>query len=224
MPASREDWERVGALLIDRRIEISPRYANRRVFAEETSLNWRMLHDAEHGKRATFKPETVRAFETAYRLVPGSLRRSLDGGPLEPAAEPARPLAPLRAAVPFPAAGTAKYEVADKLLTWLLDRYKGNEVVRAMGAQRGTDAGIRVVEILRFLKDPELDREVLAWLLSLGLDDDAARVLKALGAQGGKRELMRITEILEFLGWRPPEMEARNGTAGLTAPEEFAKI
>lgn len=96
MPASREDWGRVGALLIERRIGISPRYANRRAFADDTGMNWRMLYDAENGKRATFKPETVRAFEAAYRLAPGSLERTLAGGPLEPApAPPPRP-APVR--------------------------------------------------------------------------------------------------------------------------------
>jgi hypothetical protein len=91
MPASREDWERAGPMLAARRIQISARYANRRAFAEDTGLNWRTLYDAEYGRRATFKPETVRAFEVAYRLVPGSMERTLAGGDLEPMPAPARP-------------------------------------------------------------------------------------------------------------------------------------
>lgn len=88
MAASREDWERVGHLLAERRVQISPRYANRRAFADETGVNWRTLYDAEYGKRATFGRGTIRAFETAYQLVPGSLDRTLAGGPLEPADVP----------------------------------------------------------------------------------------------------------------------------------------
>jgi len=143
MPASREDWERVGALLIDRRIEISPRYANRRAFAAETGLNWRTLYDAEHGKRATFKPQTVRAFEAAYRLVPGSLVRALAGGGLEPLSERA---GPALAAAPPP--GPCSRE--EELLDHYLDRYRDDPAVRALADQPGRPAALRLADVLMY--------------------------------------------------------------------------
>lgn len=82
--ASRSAWERVGPMLAARRAQISPRYANRQAFADERGVRWRTLHDAEMAKRANFKAVTLRAFEAAYMLVPGSLDRTLAGGPLEP--------------------------------------------------------------------------------------------------------------------------------------------
>jgi hypothetical protein len=99
MPPSRKDWERVGPMLAERRVQISARYANRRAFADDVGLNWRTLYDAEYGKRATFRAETIRAFESAYRLVPGSLARTLAGGDLEPAPPS------LAAAVPLSGSG-----------------------------------------------------------------------------------------------------------------------
>jgi hypothetical protein len=101
MPADRKSWERLGRLLIDRRIQLSTRYRTRSTFAEEKSMNWRLLHDVELAKRSTFKPETLRAVESAYELAPGSVGRTLAGGPLEYARVPQ--LAP--APVPQPAPG-----------------------------------------------------------------------------------------------------------------------
>ena len=209
MPASRSDWERVGRQLAERRVQISARYANRRVFAEETGLNWRTLYDAEYGKRATFRRETVGAFETALRLVPGSIDRALAGGDLEPLPDLRAVPAGLHPAAPYLAASPPADDAAAEILAGLVKRYEDDPVVRAIGAQHGKDAGTRVTEILRFLKDPDLDREVLAGLMAR---DDA--VIQAIGTQRGKRELIRVTEILEFLGWRPPEMAAGSGTAG----------
>jgi hypothetical protein len=153
MPASREDWERVGALLIDRRIEISPRYANRRAFAEETGLNWRTLHDAEYGKRATFKPETVRAFEAAYRLVPGSLARTLAGGGLEPLAAPAPPR-PVPAA-PSVTTGTPAERERDRLLT----EHPDDEILAMISRRSGGEGAVKVSQVVM---------EMLDWLGSQG--------------------------------------------------------
>jgi hypothetical protein len=83
-PADRTARERLGRLLAGRRAQISPRYANRRAFAADREMNWRTLHDIELAKRDNFRPETMRAFESAYMLVPGSLDRTLAGGELEP--------------------------------------------------------------------------------------------------------------------------------------------
>lgn len=127
---------------------------------------------------------------------------------------PRREPPPLRPADPYP----AEDKVAEEILTDLLSRYEGreeHEVVRAMAGQHGKDAGTRAKEILRFAKDPELDRDVLARLMSLRLDDDSLRVVQALGSRRGQRDQVRIGDILDFLGFVPPEMgEAGNGTAG----------
>jgi hypothetical protein len=142
MPASREDWERVGRLLAERRVQISARYANRRAFAEETGLNWRTLYDAEYGKRATFRRETVRAFENAFRLAPGSIDRALAGGELEP-------LASLRP-VPSPhpeTEGSPSERERDKLI----ENYPDDEVLQVIGRQRRKKASMVVAEMLEWL-------------------------------------------------------------------------
>ncbi len=159
--------------------------------------------------------------EDAARVLTEILRREgkPDAGP-----PPLRPVASRPAGTEEEV--TAKGEVADRLLKDLLARYEGRDeyaVVRAMAAQRTVPAGTRVLQVLRWLKDPDLERGILAWLVDLQLDDDPLEVVRTLGSQRGKREMMRITEILEFLGWSPPETETGNGTAGLTSPEGFVK-
>jgi hypothetical protein len=95
MPPQQPDdaWAHAGELLVQRRIEIDPRYRNRRLFAEERGLNWRLLHDIERAKRRNFEPETITAVEVAYRLVRGSLGRTLAGGDLEPLPDDGAPAA-----------------------------------------------------------------------------------------------------------------------------------
>lgn len=83
--------ERVGLLLVQRRIEIDPRYRNRRTFAAERGMNWRLLHDIERAKRANFEPETLAAVEVAYDLAPGAIARALAGGDLAPRGAPPAP-------------------------------------------------------------------------------------------------------------------------------------
>jgi hypothetical protein len=143
MPASREDWERVGRQLAERRVQVDARYANRRLFADETGLNWRTVYDAEYGKRATFRRETVTSFEAAYRLVPGSLARSLAGGPLEPLPSPSL--------APVPPRPTAAGSPAEEILADLLGAYPDDKVVQVIGAQAGKPAPTRVAEVLEWL-------------------------------------------------------------------------
>jgi hypothetical protein len=124
-PADLSAWKRVGPLLAARRVQISPRYANRRAFAAETGVNWRTLHDAEHAKRANFKAETLRQFESAYRLASGSLDRALAGGELEPA--PASGPPPV-----FPEPPTAAEEA--------LEKFPGDPVSQAIWRLPNTSA------------------------------------------------------------------------------------
>lgn len=143
-PEDRTAWKRVGHLLAERRSQISPRYANRRAFAADREMNWRTLHDIELAKRDNFKPETMRAFEAAYLLIPGSLDRALAGGDLEPlpAAPSSFPLRPVPAVPPG--------SPAEEILASLLDRYLDDPVVQAIGAQRKRPRMV-VEEILEWL-------------------------------------------------------------------------
>jgi hypothetical protein len=148
-PADRTAWERLGRMLAERRTQISPRYANRRAFAADREMNWRTLHDIEHAKRTNFKPETMRAFEAAYLLVPGSLDRALDGGGLEPL--PAAPV-PLR---PAPEAPSVTHgSPAEEILANLLARYPDDKIITdVLGSQvrEGKPARVIVNEILGWL-------------------------------------------------------------------------
>jgi len=85
--------KRLGDLLVRRRIELNPAWRSRRAFtaAHAPSLLYRVVNDLENGNRFNFEPATIAAIEVAYRLAPGSLRRSLGIGILEPASEPRRP-------------------------------------------------------------------------------------------------------------------------------------
>jgi hypothetical protein len=148
-PADRTAWERLGRLLTERRTQISPRYANRRAFAADREMNWRTLHDIEQAKRDNFKPETMRAFETAYMLAPGSLDRVLAGGDLEPAPDP-RP-APLRAVPPSRASGP----VAIGILFGMLDRHPDDDDLAA--------------EILAAIVPLVPDDDTLAAIVEVGL-------------------------------------------------------
>lgn len=77
-----------GNLLRYRRIQLNPAWRDRKVFATEHHLTYRVVNDLENGNRANFEPATIAGAEVAYRLAPGSLRRTLAGAPLEPAADP----------------------------------------------------------------------------------------------------------------------------------------
>lgn len=83
-PADQDAWKRLGRLLAKRRIQIGARYKNKNLFATERELNRRMLWQIETGARDTYRDDTLRAVESAYMLVPGSLDRTLAGGELEP--------------------------------------------------------------------------------------------------------------------------------------------
>jgi hypothetical protein len=99
----REAWQRLGELLVSRRVELDVRFRNRRTFAASVDLDYRVLYDIESTRRDNFTKSTLRAVEHAYRLTPGSLDRTLAGGPLEPAdATTEEPAAPERVVVEIP--------------------------------------------------------------------------------------------------------------------------
>ena len=102
--AGEDRWQRLGALLIQRRTALDPRYHNRTAFSEATGLNYRVVYDIEEARRANFGTSILAAIEAAYRLEPGAIGRFLAGGELEPqAAFPPlpRPAPPARRDVDF---------------------------------------------------------------------------------------------------------------------------
>jgi hypothetical protein len=193
---------------------------------------WRDVERGYGGRRGKRAParasaRTLAAMAHAVGALPGQLAaaRREDAARvlteiLRREGAPAASVSPLRPPAPLPAAVPANAEVADRILADLLSRYEGTSehgVIAAMAAQRSVPADARVLQVLRFLKDPDLEQEILDWLVLLALPDDPLQVVRALGTRGGAPAQMRIAEVLEFLGWQPPDMEARNGTAGLGA-------
>jgi hypothetical protein len=77
-------WKRLGALLIQRRTQISPRFHSRGAFCEATGLKYRLVYDIEEARRVNFGASTLAAIEAAYQLVPGAVMQFLAGEELEP--------------------------------------------------------------------------------------------------------------------------------------------
>lgn len=90
MSTTEAAWRSLGDLLVTRRVQLDPRWANRRTFAAEThsgkQASWyRIITSIENGDRTNYSRETLAAVEVAYRLMPGSIQRTIDSGALEPA-------------------------------------------------------------------------------------------------------------------------------------------
>jgi hypothetical protein len=94
MAPSEAAWERLGELLTQRRAQLNPRYGKRTTFAAERGLNYRVAYEVEQARRHNFGDGTLAVIESAYELVPGSLKRTLNDGPLEPASRALVPPAP----------------------------------------------------------------------------------------------------------------------------------
>jgi hypothetical protein len=78
--------QRLGQLLIRKRLDLDPRYRNRQVFADERGVEYRIVSDIETARRENFQAVTIAELEHAYALAPGAIGRFIDrGGELEPA-------------------------------------------------------------------------------------------------------------------------------------------
>jgi hypothetical protein len=88
------EWDRLGKLLEQRRVEMNPRYRDLTLFAEERGLNWRLAWDIEKNRRTSYRDLTLSAIEVGYGWAPGSIRRVLGGGDPELAARPAPEFTP----------------------------------------------------------------------------------------------------------------------------------
>ena len=92
-------WERLRRVLVTRRVQLDPAYANRGVFArsEGVKVSYAVIRDLETGARVNFDPATLALADASYRYAAGSIQRVISGGdplPLEdireePPGEPA---------------------------------------------------------------------------------------------------------------------------------------
>lgn len=77
-----EAWERLGRLLVSRRVQLDPAYRNRQKFIAATGLHERLVSDLENARRFSYRTATMDAVEAAYGLAAGGLERALQGGEL----------------------------------------------------------------------------------------------------------------------------------------------
>lgn len=87
-------WQRLGRLLMQRRIELNPRYRVRQTFCDERHLDYRLIYDLEQARRTNFGTATIAAVEAGYQVEHGSVQAVLDGGELTPAPARTDPAAP----------------------------------------------------------------------------------------------------------------------------------
>lgn len=76
-------WQRLAGLLVDRRVQLAPRYRNRRVFCEEKDLDYRVVSDIESARRDNFSGVMLTALEVGYEIAEGGIRKFLDDPGLE---------------------------------------------------------------------------------------------------------------------------------------------
>jgi hypothetical protein len=94
-------WRELGIRLKQRRALLDPRWRNRRAFAADIRLDYRLIYDIEEARRPNFGITTLTAIEVAYRLRPNSIMTFLNGGEFDPAptAPTAEPVAAVLAAL-----------------------------------------------------------------------------------------------------------------------------
>lgn len=88
---TQEAWTRLGEFLLGRRVQLDVRYRNRRAFAADVGLDYRVLYDIESARRTNFSDATKRAIEHAYQIRTGNLDQMLEGGEPDPIDPPSRP-------------------------------------------------------------------------------------------------------------------------------------
>jgi transcriptional regulator with XRE-family HTH domain len=79
------DWQRLGRIIVDRRIELG--YRRREDLGATLGVSIRTLGDIETGRRDRYHANTIGSLENALQWAPGSINAILAGG--EPAPRPA---------------------------------------------------------------------------------------------------------------------------------------
>ena len=78
--AADERWQRLGDMLLNRRVELTGD-TNREAFARKAGLRYsRSLFDIENGKRDNYGPAMLAQLEQVYRWEAGSINAVLAGG------------------------------------------------------------------------------------------------------------------------------------------------
>ncbi|MFF4779441.1 hypothetical protein ACFY05_42160 [Microtetraspora fusca] len=83
MPRTPEDWERLGELLVARRVELNSEWSNRKRFTADADVDYRVVYDIEKAKRTNFSTAMIRRLEKAYGLRAGAIPALLVGADLE---------------------------------------------------------------------------------------------------------------------------------------------
>jgi len=181
-------WGRLGELLVRRRIELDPRYSNRRIFTDERIPGrYRIVNALERGQRDNYEAGTLAAIESAYHLDPGAIARFLAGGELESGPPPTEPAAPVTssgtvALPPLATAGEPDAEDAAEVTRAVVVAAIGPRFERQVWAEvhrhpEGTPARVIFkdpIEAALFERDaPELQR--IRWIAALRSVDYQAR-------------------------------------------------
>lgn len=87
--ATPDAWARLGRALELRRGQLGYGHGGRGRFVRDRGalLSAKTIARLERGERPAYPAATLAVAEEMYRLVPGSIERSLAGGNLEPAAD-----------------------------------------------------------------------------------------------------------------------------------------
>jgi hypothetical protein len=78
-------WRELGIRLKQRRALLHPRWRNRRAFARDNHLDYRLIYDIEEARRPNFGVTTLAAIAASYRLGPDSIAAFLEGREFDPA-------------------------------------------------------------------------------------------------------------------------------------------
>lgn len=143
---NEDPWERLGQLLINRRVELG--YKTRAAFARAHNLKHdRGISDIENHARKNFSPSTIAAFEQQYEWEPGSIAAVLAGG------DPT----PRESAGGRPAIGDLLSEVPDVvLLAEIAKRFARAAQAEAHGAiEESDELGQRRADLAQRLLDEE---------------------------------------------------------------------
>ena len=96
MSDDADGWSRLGRMLRERREkQLDPRYYNRKVFARERGINYKLAYDIEEFRRTDFAPVTLEQIADAYEVTYESIRSVLDYGAGNLVPVPGRPVRPV---------------------------------------------------------------------------------------------------------------------------------
>lgn len=92
-------WRNLARLLVERRVQLAPRFHNRRAFCDEKHLDYRVVSDIETARRDNFGAPMLTALEVGYEIAEGGIRQALK--------DPATEVLPERSKHRTPAAPSA---------------------------------------------------------------------------------------------------------------------